>query len=436
MQEANLETLSPLERRLNLSVPLGPVEEEVENRLKRMTKTVRVHGFRPGKVPYKIVSQQYGSQVRNEVLGDTMQKSLADAIEAQQLKVAGYPRIEPKPLAEGAENLEFSATFEVYPDVELKDIGELPLERPVHEISDADIDHTIDILRKQRTEFTDVDRAAQEGDKANIDFRGTIDGEPFEGGEGQGMDVVLGQGQTLPEFEGGIVGMKAGDSKTVEVKFPEDYHGKEVAGKTAQFEIKLNSVAAPQLPEVDEAFVREFGIEDGTVDSFRKEIRENLEREVQKRIQGRLKDQVMDKLLENNQVELPRSLVENEVSRLMERTWQDFEQRGLNRKDVPLQASYFEEQAKRRVALGLILSELVDRNKLVATPEQVRAKIDEFASTYEQPEQVVNYYYADPNRLAEVENVVLEDNVVNWVVDHAKVEDKPVAFEELMGTNQ
>lgn len=436
MQEANLETLSPLERRLSLSVPLGPVEEEVENRLKRMTKTVRVHGFRPGKVPYKIVSQQYGSQVRNEVLGDTMQKSLADAIEAQQLKVAGYPRIETKPLADNAENLEFTATFEVYPEVQLKDAGELTIERPVHTVSDEDVDRTIDILRKQRATFEEVDRAAQDGDKVNIDFRGTIDGEPFAGGEGQGMDVVLGQGQTLPDFEGPIVGMKAGDSKTVEVKFPEDYHGKDVAGKTAQFEIKVNSVAEQKLPPVDEAFVRELGIEDGTEDSFRKEIRENLEREVGKRIQARLKDQVMDKLLESNQVELPKSLVDAEVNRLMERTWQDFEQRGLKRKDVPLQASYFEEQAKRRVSLGLILSALVDQNKLVATPEQVRAKIDEFASTYEQPEQVVNYYYADPNRLAEVENIVLEDNVVNWVVDHAKVEDKPVAFEELMGTNQ
>lgn len=431
--ETTTQNTSPLERTLNLAVSLANMDAEVGNRLKRMARTIKMDGFRPGKVPLKIVAQQYSGQVRQEVLGDVVQRSFSDAVKQQNLKVAGYPRIEAKP-AEGESNdLEFTATFEVYPDVVVGDISAATIERPQVVVGDAEVDKTIEILRKQRVSYEPVARAAASGDQVTIDYRGTLNGEEFQGGQAKDYRLVLGEGRTLKDFEDPIVGMKAGESKTFELTFPEDYHAKELAGKTVTFEVTLGQVAGQKLPEVDADFAKTLGVADGSLETMRSEIKANLEREVKKRINSRVKEHVMQALLDATPLELPKALVEMEIDRLREGASEDMRARGMNVGDISFPAHLFEDQARRRVSLGLILSELVKASQLQPTAEQVRAMVNEFSESYEQPEQVVAWYHGEPKRLAEVEALVMEDNVVKWALERAKVVEVASAFDELMG---
>lgn len=429
--QANLENLGQLERRLNLALPLQQIESEVESRLKRLARTVKVHGFRPGKVPIKIVAQQYGSQVRQEVLGDALQKRFGEAVQEQKLRVAGYPRFEAK-TSETAQ-FEFSATFEVYPDVNVGDLSGQSIERPDIKVSPQDVDKTIEILCKQRVQFQPVERAAASGDQVSVDYNGKLGGVEFAGGQAKNHTLVLGEGRVLKDFEDAIAGMLVGESKTFELTFPEDYYGKEMAGKTVSFTLALNTVAEPLLPEINAEFAQSLGVADGSVEKMRNEVTGNLEREVAKRVQAKVKDQVMQALLDTTKMDVPKALIDVEAERLMQQARNDLETRGMNKSDVPLPADIFEQQARRRVSLGLILAELVRSHQLIAKPEQVRALVDQQAQSYEHPDQVVKWYYEQPQRLQEVESIALEDNVVAWVLEHAKVTDKSVSFDELMG---
>lgn len=431
------ENLNPLERQLDVTVPYELVAAEVADRLKRLARTVKVHGFRPGKVPMKIVEQQYGGQVRQEVVGDALQKRFADAVKEQEYRVVGYPRFEVKQMGgEAQQHYEFIATFEVYPEIAVGDIGSRTIERPVVEVSEADVDNTIEVLRKQRVRYQPVDRPAAAGDQVNIDYLGTLDGEPFPGGKAEGFLVVLGDGRLLKGFEDQLAGMAQGQSKTFELTFPADYHAKDLAGKTVTFAVTLNGVAEAELPAVDADFAVSLGVEDGDLDKMRGEIRANLEREVKRRVQGKVKEQAMQTLLDSTQVQLPKALVSLEVDRLMHQAREDLTRRGMAAKDVTLSPEMFEPSAVRRVSLGLILAELVKANDLQAKPEQVRALAEEQAQSYERPEEVVNWYYAEPGRLSELESLAVEDNVVAWMLEHAKVEDKATSFDELMGNAQ
>jgi trigger factor len=431
--QASLETISSLERRLSVTMPLDAVNAEVETRLKRLARTVKLHGFRPGKVPMRIVEQQYGGQVRQEVLGDAVQKSFGEAVREKNLRVAGYPQIEVKSADVKVGAFEYTATFEIYPEVTVGPLGGVSIARPKVEIGDAQVDKTVDILRKQRSVFEPVERAAAAGDQVQMDYKGSIDGEAFEGGAGEGVLVQLGEGRLLPEFETNISGLRAGESKTFELKFPDDYHGKEVAGKTASFDVKLTEVRGPKLPEMDADFAKSLGIADGDIGKMRDEVKANLEREVKRRASMRVKEQAMKALLDATTVELPKSLVDLEVERLTQNMRRDLESRGMKTDQVPLPREAFEDEAKRRVQLGLIIAEVVRKNSLEAKPEQLKAMVEEFARSYEKPEEVMRWYYQAPERLREVESIVLEDNVVQWVLGQAKVEDKSTEFDELMG---
>jgi trigger factor len=435
--QANLENLGTLERRLKVAVPMAEIENEVDARLKKLTRTVKMHGFRPGKVPLKVVAQQFGPQVRQEVLGDALQKSFGEAVRQQQLKVAGYPRFDATPPPTGADEFQYSATFEVYPEVQLGDISGTTITRSHLEVGESEVDRTLEIMRKQRVTYETAGRPAENADRVTMSYTGRIDGAEFAGGKAENQQIVLGEGRLLPQFEAALTGMKAGDAKTFELRFPDDYHGKDVAGKTAVFDVSVSEVAAPRLPEVDAEFAKGLGVADGDLGRMRSEIRGNLEREVRMRLRNAVKDQVMQALLDTTKVEVPKALVQDEIERLRELTRQDFNARGIPvKEDTPLPAELFEAQAQRRVNLGLILAELVKAHQLQAKPEQVRAAVEEQAQSYEHPQEVVRWYYQQPQRLREIESLALEDNVVEWALKTAKVEDKPIAFDELMGNKQ
>ena len=361
---ANVESLGALERRVQMSVPTAQLEREVEERLKKLARNVKMPGFRPGKVPMKIVQQTYGAQVRNEVTGDAVQKAFTDAVKQANLKVAGTPRIEPTKDAMPAGALEFSATFEVYPEFKVGDVSGASIERPLVEVDDAAVDRTIEVLRKQRTTFAKSERAAQDGDRLTVDFDGTIGGEPFQGGKAAGFAFVLGEGRMLPEFETAARGMSAGDAKTIELKFPEDYHGKDVAGKTASFALELKQVDEPRLPAHDAEFAKALGVADGDLGKMRAEVRHNVEREVRKRVDARLKQQALDALLGATPLELPKTLLAQEAQELVQRAAADLQARGVKLEKLPLEPQAFEAAAKRRVALGLIIAELARAEKL------------------------------------------------------------------------
>ena len=433
--EATTAQANELERRIDLSIAISDVEKEMEQRLKRMGKNIKMAGFRPGKVPFSIIKQQHGDQARHEVLSEELDRVFGETVTAQKMRVAGYPRIEPK-TSESTTHLEFHAIFEVYPDFTPADMSTAEVERPVLEVTAAEVDKTVDILRQQRVSYEDTDRAAAKGDRVVIDFLGRKDGEPFQGGQAADYPFVLGQGQMLPDFESAVEGAKNGESKTFDLTFPADYFAKDLAGQTVQFEITVKQVQAARLPEVDAEFAKGMGIADGDVAKMRAEIEANLKREVKRRIEGKVKDQVMEALIKANQIAVPNALVEMEIQRLMQAARQDMEQRGMKIKDMPIQPEWFADQAKRRVTLGLILAELVKSEKLQAKPEQVRAMVEETAQSYEQPEEVIRWYYAQPQRLGEVEGVAIENNVVEWVLGKAKVTDKAAVFDELMGQKQ
>jgi trigger factor len=442
-----VETLDKLERRITITLPLEDVKAEVEKRLKIRARTVKAPGFRPGKVPMKMVAAQYGYQVETEVLNDKVGRAFNEAATENNLRVAGFPKIEPKSgtdVAEGA--IAFDATFEVYPEVNIGDLASVDVEKVKTEVTDTEIDKTIEILRKQRVHYHvkgeqgahgdgGADLAAQNGDRITVDFVGKIDGAEFQGGKADDYAFVLGEGRMLPEFEAAAIGLKVGESRTFPLSFPADYHGKDVAGKTAEFTITIKKIEWAHLPEVDAEFAKSLGIADGDLGKMRADIKTNLEREVASRTKAKTKENVMDALTKVAELDVPKALVEQDVQRLVEMARQDMAQRGMNVKDMPIPAELFTAQAERRVRLGLILAEVVKVNNLQATQEQVKAQVEDFAQSYEDPQQVLKYYYSDRRRLAEVEALVLEENVVSYVLDKAKVAEKPVAFDELMGNN-
>ena len=431
---ANVETLEGLERRVSVTLPAADIERQVDTRLKQLSRNIKMPGFRPGKVPMKLVAQTYGPQVRSEVLSDAVQKSFNDAVKEANLKVAGFPRIEKKDGADTA-TLEFSATFEVYPEVKVGDLANAKVERPQVSVDDSAVDKTIDILRKQRTRFVGVERAAKEGDRLTVDFEGKIDGQPFQGGSAENFVFSIDDGRMLPEFNAAARGMAPGESKTFELTFPADYHGKEVAGKLASFTLRVKKIEEPQLPELDAEFAKSLGVADGDIEKMRQEIRANVERETAKRVEARVKSQVLQALIDATPLELPKSLIQMEAQQLVERASADLQARGLKPGQVPLDPTVFEATAKRRVALGLIIGELARTENLQPKPAEVRAVVEQEAATYESPAEVVKWFYMQPQRLSEMEGVALEANVVKWVLSKVKVEDKPTAFDDLMGAN-
>ena len=438
-----VENLGKLERRLTITFPLSDVRTEVEKRLKQQAKTARAPGFRPGKVPLKMVAAQYGYQIESDVLNDKVGQAFSSAADEAQLRVAGMPKIEPKQEApEGM--LAFDATFEIYPEVTLPALDGIEVETVKTDVSDAEIDKTIDILRKQRVHYHAKGEAgehgdggeavAANGDRVTVDFVGVIDGVEFSGGKAEDYAFVLGEGRMLPEFEAATVGLKVGESKTFPLAFPEDYHGKDVAGKTAEFTITLKQLEWAHLPEVDAGFAESLGIEDGDIAKMRDDIKVNLEREVGARIKARNKEAVMDALVKATEMDVPKVMIEQDSERLAEQTRQDMAQRGMDVKSLPFPADLFATKAERRVRLGLILSQLVQDNNLQATQDQVKNQIEDFSQSYEDPKEVLKYYYSDRRRLGEIEALVLEENVVNYVLGKAKVTAKDIAFDELMGS--
>lgn len=433
---SSLETLGALERRLNGFIPQQRLRGEIDARMKRLGRTAKVHGFRPGKVPMKILQQQYGAQVHQEALGEVLQRSFSEEVQANSLIVAGYPNFEIKTADPSAEQIEYSATFEVYPAVALGDIGAESMERVVFTLSDADVDSTIEKLRKRRALFELADRPAQNEDKVHIDFSGKLDGAAFEGGDATNVAVVLGAGHMLPEFESAIVGMKADEVKSFDMTFPEDYHGKHVAGKQVTFTVTVHKVEAPRLPELDVEFIKSLGIEDGDISKLKAEIRGSLERETERRVKARNKDNAMNLLSKVGQLEVPKALVEQEVQNLVQQSMLDMQKRGVKiPQGMTLPPDLFTERAQERVRLGLILAEVVKRHDLSAKNEQIKAMVVSHAQNFEHPEDVVKWHFSDPSRLQEVKNMAVEENVVAWVMGVAKTVDKEVDFNELMGEN-
>ena len=429
--ETNQENRSALERQIEMTVPVAEIDREVESRLKRLSKTVKMAGFRPGKVPLKIVAQTYGPQVRSEAVTAAVQKAFGDKLREGNYRIAGDPHIEAR---EGSDDaLAFSATFEVYPEITVGDLSAREIEKPELEVGEAEVDRTIDVLRKQRTGYDTVDRAAADGDRVTVDFTGRKDGEVFDGGQAQDFPFVIGAGAMLKDFETAALGLGAGESKTFDMAFPEDYHAKELAGQTVQFEIAVKKVEEAVLPPLDETFAQSLGVADGNLETMRNEVRANLEREVRRRIQARVKEQVMDALIDVTPIDVPTALVEIESRQMAANARRDMEARGMSADKLPVQESWFAEQAARRVKLGLIMAEAVKANELHAKPEQVRALVEDFAQSYEDPQEVINWYYGNPQQLQQAEALVIEDNVVEWVLARAKAVTKPVAFDELMG---
>ena len=423
----NVETLSTLERRVSMALAADDIERQVDERLKKLARSVRMPGFRPGKVPLKLIAQTYGPQVRSEVMSDAMQKSFSDAVKQANLKVAGYPRIDKK------NDFEFDATFEVYPEVRVGDVAAATVERPSLEIDEAAVDRTIEILRKQRTRFEPVERPARDGDRLAVDFLGTIEGKEFEGGKADNFAFTLGEGRMLPEFEAAARGLAVGEEKVFELTFPADYQAKEVAGKQASFALKIRKIEEPRLPALDAEFAKALGVADGDTAKMRGEIRANVEREAKKRVEARLKEQALQVLLAATPLEVPKALVGMEAGAMAERAIADLKARGVDPQRVPINQQAFEEAARRRVALGLIINELKEREKLGPKPAEVRALVEQEAQSYENPAEVVKWFYMQPQRLSEMEALALETNIVKWVLAKAKVLDKPVTFDELMG---
>ena len=429
----SVETVSALERRLSATIPQQEIEGVVSARLKNIGRSARIAGFRPGKVPAKVVEQFYGTQARQEALSDALQRSFAEAAQINNLRVAGAPQFDVKTKDLKADQIEYSATFEVYPEVELNDLSSVKLVRLVYQLGQEDVDNTIETLRKQRAVYHKVERAAQNTDRVNIDFTGKLNGEIFKGGEAKGLDVVLGSGSMLADFEKALVGMQPGETKSFDMTFPPDYHSPDLAGKQVNFSVTVHTVEAAQLPEVDAEFARSMGIEDGDIAKLQEEIRGNLSREVSRRMRARNKDTVMEALLNSTNFEVPRVLLEEEINILMKQTVDDMESRGVKMKGMPLHPDLFRERAERRVKLGLILGELMRKHDfLKAKQEQVDAMIEEYAQGFEESEQIIQWYRENPERTLDVENLALEENVVDWVLSQAQTDDKPTTFAELM----
>lgn len=430
-----VETLEKLERKITLTLPVTAIQTEVDARLKRLARTVKMDGFRPGKVPMSVVAQRYGYSVQYEVMNDKVGEAFSLAANEAKLRVAGQPRISEKEGAPEGE-LTFDAVFEVFPEVKIADLATAEIDCVSAQVDDAAIDRTVDILRKQRRTFAQRAQAdaARDGDRVTVDFEGKIDGETFAGGKAEDFQFLVGEGQMLKEFEDAVRGMKSGESKTFPLSFPADYHGKDVAGKQADFLVTVKKIEAAHLPEVNEQLVKSLGIEGGSVDALRADIKKNLEREVKFRLLARNKQAAMDALVAKAELDLPKASVASEVERMIEGARADLKQRGIKDADkAPIPAELFEAQAERRVRLGLVVAELVRSNDLTAKPEQIKAHVEELAASYEKPEDVTRWYYSDNRRMAEVEAIVIENNVTEYVLSKAKVANKAISFDELMG---
>ena len=432
-----VETLEKLERKITLTLPVGIIQSEVDTRLKKMARTVKMDGFRPGKVPMNVVTQRYGYSVHYEVMNDKVGEAFSSAANEAKLRVAGHPRISEKDSSPEGE-MTFDAIFEVYPEVKIADLSTAEVDKFSAEVSDAAIDKTLDILRKQRRTFSQraMDATAQDSDRATIDFEGKIDGETFAGGKADDYQFLIGDGQMLKEFEEAVRGMKTGESKTFPLHFPADYHGKDVAGKQADFMVTVKKLEAAHLPEINEALAKSLGIADASVEGLRADIKKNLDREVKFRLLARNKNAVMDALISKAELDLPKSSVQGELERMIEAARADLKQRGVKDADkAPIPDDIFRPQAEKRVRLGLVVAELVRGNNLQAKPEQLTAHIEELAASYEKPQDVMRWYLSDNRRMAEVEGVVIENNVTDFVMSQAKVTEKVVSFDELMAQN-
>lgn len=429
-----VETLENLERKVVLSLPWSEINAETDKKLKQTQRHAKIDGFRPGKAPLKMIAQMYGASAQNDVINELVQRRFHDVAVAQELKVAGFPRFEGVEEQDDKESFKVAAIFEVFPEVVIGDLSAQEVEKVTASVGDAEVDQTVEILRKQRTRFNHVEREARNGDRVIIDFEGKIDGEPFAGGASKNYAFVLGASQMLPEFEAGVVGMKAGESKDVTVNFPEDYHGKDVAGKTAVFTITLNNVSEATLPEVDADFAKALGIADGDVAKMREEVKKNVSREVERRVNEQTKESVMNALLKAVELKAPVALVNEEAARLANEMKQNFVNQGMaDAANLDLPLDMFKEQAERRVSLGLILAKLVDENKLEPTEEQIKAVVANFAESYEDPQEVIDWYYAEPSRLQAPTSLAIESNVVDFVLGKAKVNEKALSFDEVMG---
>ena len=429
-----LETLENLERKVTLSLPWSSINAECDKRLKQTARKARIDGFRPGKAPLSMIQSMYGAGIQNDVMNELAQKVFFDTAVAEGWKIAGMPRLEGVEGQDDKENFLFSGVFEVFPEVKVGDLSGQEVEKVTASVGDAEVEKTIDILRQQRTRFNHTERAAKDGDRVIIDFAGKIDGEAFAGGSAENYAFVLGQGQMLPEFEAGVNGLKEGENKDVEVNFPEDYHGKEVAGKTAVFTITVRNVAEPVLPEVDEVFAKALGIADGNIETMRAEVKKNVEREVKRRVDSQNKEAAMEALLAVSELQVPNALINEEAARLAAEMKQNFINQGMaDAKNLDLPADMFKEQAERRVKLGLILAEVVQANGLEPSKEQIDAVIADFAESYEDPQEVIDWYHADNSRLQGPTSLAVEANVTDFVLGKAKVTEKALSFDEVMG---
>jgi trigger factor len=429
---AAVETISNLERRVTIKVPLATLEGEIRQRLTQIARTAKVAGFRPGKAPVGLVNQHYGDQVRDEVYSKAVETSFSETVEQNKLRVAGFPNIQHKPFAEAATDFEYVATFEVFPEVKIGDLSKLKIEKPTLEVAEADVDKTLEVLLKQRVTYAPVKRAAKKEDRINIQLTASLDGKQVEDTDGKGMDMVLGEPGRMTEFDDALLGGKAGESKKFDIKYPKDHNSPQVAGKTVSYEVIFNSVLEPVLPKIDAAFAKSLGVADGDVKKMRAEVKLSLEQEVEKRVKARVKEGVFTALVEDSKIEAPKALMNAEINRMMQMTAQNLQQRGMDPKMIQLEPVMFEDQAKRSTTLRLILSEIVNANKLQATADQVRAMVDMFAQSYEKPSELVSWYYADVKRLDEPAALATEENVVTFVLDKAKVSTKKMKFDELM----
>lgn len=435
--QITVETTGSLERSLKVEVPEDRILEEIQNRLKSLSKTTRIQGFRPGKVPFKVVEQRFGEQVRQEVVGKVLQSSLSEAINQENLRPAGSPEIQ-KLEAEKGNGLSYTAIFEVFPEIQLSPVEDLEIEKPECEITGDDIDRMVETLRKQRMELSGVDREATENDVIEIDFKGTIEGEPFEGGEAAGMKLDLSEKRLIDGFEAGLIGKKPGEEVTLNLEFPENYHAEDLAGKPVAFKVDVKTVQEKVLPEMDDEFYRMFGIEEGGLDAFRNQVREHMEREVEQVLKNRLRDGVMKSLQSANEVELPKVMVKEEQKRIQAQFESNLKKQGINPEDIkrPEDEEQFQEQARKRVTLQLLVAELIQKNEIKADPAKVRETVMKYAENYQDPAAIMNWYYSDKDRLAEIEAMTLENEVVNWVVERAKLTNVNLTFDECMNKGQ
>jgi len=427
--QVTLETTTGLERRLRISVPAEELDSQVEAKLKQAAGQVKIKGFRPGKVPMREVKRRFEAGIRQEVSSDAMQSSFAEAVQQESVSPAGAPKIEDVSKLEAGTNLEFTAIFEVFPDVKLNDFSKIDVERPVSEINEADIDQMVETLRTQRSVFEEVDRACKNDDQVNIDFDGFVDGEAFDGGKAEGNDVVLGSGSMIPGFEEGVVGAKPGEEKEINVTFPEAYQASELAGKEATFKIKVNTVSESVLPELNDEFYTNFGVKEGGVEAFRKEVLSNMNKELNAAVKNKVKNQAMEGLLESNSIDIPKALLDQEIDRMRHDAIHQFG--GHDKMDPSmLPAEMFTSQAEKRVSLGLLVNAIVEQNEIKVDDERVKTMIEEMSSSYEKPEEVVNYYYGNEEQLKQIQNLVLEDMVIEAILDKATITELKVSYDE------